>query len=509
MKEYTWIPLNIVMTYPVHWNKYQVLRDFVQNFYDSVGYREWKEKFHYFYDNNKLSMWVDGISFSYEWLLHIGASTKTSNSNDFAGYFGEGFKIAALCGYRDFGWEIQMMSDDWNLVVTSLEHSIENTTVEMLSYGIRRKAKEERSCLILEHILPHEYETFCVVLESFYYPENEIMSTEIFANKDCAVYLRSSQTINPLLPVTRDYGRKGAVFCGYQMLGTNPFNLVVCLHKYKKEDRERRGLYAFEVIDVFEEVCRFVDSKCAMIILEKMRRYWNSYPQKHIDINSWSGVVDRLIYKISESQEISQFFVQKHNNLLCLPRLHSVYEKNQRGQARAWLSQQRKKYLLVKGTFARLGYPTIEQECERNGGFISDEEVNSLQKQAFDVLEKLCKRIFSGFFILDQWPVPKKISNPRAAYHGMAVVYKKKNSIINNKGIKIRYDVGKIYLKQETLEQKSYYDALSTYIHELCHMFGGDASESFGLALTYAMEILMKNHDVVLCGQEEWNHIFS
>lgn len=33
------IPLNIVTTYPVHWNKYEILRDFIQNFYDSVEYR--------------------------------------------------------------------------------------------------------------------------------------------------------------------------------------------------------------------------------------------------------------------------------------------------------------------------------------------------------------------------------------------------------------------------------------------------------------------------------------
>lgn len=32
------ISLNIVMTYPVHWGKYNLFRDFIQNFYDSVGY---------------------------------------------------------------------------------------------------------------------------------------------------------------------------------------------------------------------------------------------------------------------------------------------------------------------------------------------------------------------------------------------------------------------------------------------------------------------------------------
>lgn len=102
------------------------------------------------------------------------------------------------------------------------------------------------------------------------------------------------------------------------MLGTNPFGLVICLHKYKKEDRERRGLYSFEVVDVFEEVCRYIDSCSAMIVLEKMRRYWNSYPQKNIDINSWSYVVDMLIRKASASTELKELFMKKYVKLFLI-----------------------------------------------------------------------------------------------------------------------------------------------------------------------------------------------
>lgn len=37
------LSLNIVMTYPVYWSRYQVLRDFIQNFYDTVGCDEWPQ----------------------------------------------------------------------------------------------------------------------------------------------------------------------------------------------------------------------------------------------------------------------------------------------------------------------------------------------------------------------------------------------------------------------------------------------------------------------------------
>lgn len=247
MTEMKCIPLNIVMTYPVHWNRYQVLRDFVQNFYDSVGYEEWSQRFHYEYQHGVLCMWIKGISFSYEWLMHIGASTKTANSNEYAGYFGEGFKIASLCAYRDIGWKIQMLSDNWQLEVGSCEKSIDTTIVEMLSYNIICKEQKDEARLIIGNMSTEDYQLFLSVLHSFFYQKNPIMGKLLWKGEVGAVFQRSKSTIDRNLPVTRDYGRKGAVFCGYQMQGTNPFDLVVCLHRYKKDDRERRSLYTFEV----------------------------------------------------------------------------------------------------------------------------------------------------------------------------------------------------------------------------------------------------------------------
>lgn len=91
----------------------------------------------------------------------------------------------------------------------------------------------------------------------------------------------------------------------------------------------------------------------------------------------------------------------------------------------------------------------------------------------------------------------------------MAVVHKRKNYITNSKGLKVRYDISKIYLKKDIFCLEGYYDGLSTYIHELCHMFGGDASVSFSQALTYAIELLMENHALVLEAKAKWAEIFA
>ena len=64
-------------------------------------------------------------------------------------------------------------------------------------------------------------------------------------------------------------------------------------------------------------------------------------------------------------------------------------------------------------------------------------------------------------------------------------------------------------MKSEIFTKAGYYDGLSTYVHELCHAFGGDASVSFGQALTFAIELLMLNQEKVIKGRDKWNEIFE
>ena len=64
-------------------------------------------------------------------------------------------------------------------------------------------------------------------------------------------------------------------------------------------------------------------------------------------------------------------------------------------------------------------------------------------------------------------------------------------------------------MKSEIFRNEGYYDALSTYVHEMCHMFGGDASASFSQALTFATELLLEKQEKVMDGKRKWNQIFE
>lgn len=506
------IPLNIVMTYPVRWNRYRIYRDFVQNFYDSVDAKDWEEKFHYRYDPQKrtLTMEIEGVEFSYEWLLHIGASTKTANSGKYAGYFGEGFKIASLCAVREYKLIVEMYSGEWKLNVTVLDQKIDNQTVKMLAYKINLHENIGGSKLVLSKFYESDYEIFQTVLESFYYPENPAFGEKIWEGEEGAIYRRSRKPINPDLPYVSDYGRKGAVFCGYQMLGTSPFDLVICLHHYNKEDRERKTLYSFEIIKVFYTLSYYLDAQSAMFMLVKMRRYWNTYQHDKYGLHSWSPTIDRLIYKVSQSLECTEQFRRDYPNLLCVERIHSIHAQNQRSQAKSWLKSQDTKYLLVKDTFKQLNYPTLEQKCAESCGFVFDDRVSDkIENECFRILEEITQKIYEGFIIISKWPERRLITNERAIYHGMALTFKKRKHLMNNVGLKIRYDIRKIYLKKSIFRRDRYYDALSTYIHELCHIFGGDSSHSFSSGLSHAMEILLNHSSEIAAGKEQWERLFE
>lgn len=72
-----------------------------------------------------------------------------------------------------------------------------------------------------------------------------------------------------------------------------------------------------------------------------------------------------------------------------------------------------------------------------------------------------------------------------------------------------KYDIGAIYLKSTIFKYGQYYNALATYIHEFCHIFGGDSSDNFSKGLTVAMEILLANHTVVEKGKLKWNNLYG
>lgn len=502
------VPLNIVMTYPVKWKAYNILRDFVQNFYDAVQPEEWKKAFHYEYDRDesRLIMEVDRNGFSYEWLMHIGASSKTESEKLHAGYFGEGFKIASLCALRDYGWGIRMLSQDWEVTVDKMKQEIDGQEVSVLAYHIEDgKPEIPGSRLEISNIDEEKYQVFPSVMRSFYYPENELFGKEIWSSERAAIYERSKVPIDTYLPWTIGFGYSGAIFCAYQMRGTIPFDIVICLHRYNNDGRDRDALSESQAEEVMNIIADMIPCGTAVILLEKMSMYWNRQDENK-NKQRWCRAIGELIRNIAQSREATDLFRSRNPNLMCVYIVKSLREKNRRMQAKAWADLYMPDYRLVRYSFVGLKYEILEDVCSRNNGFMTgNRTANEQELSRYRILEKLIGETFEGFFAFEpSWPELCVITNPEAACKGAAYLTKKKTPVRNDVGLIIQYDLESVHMMERLFLRDSFSEALSTYVHELCHVFGGDASPRFTIALSVSMEILMRNNQSVARSQKSW-----
>ena len=91
------VKTGLSIDYPIEWDMEMILRDLMQNFFDAIGYERFAEDFIYSVSGiEKVDciMAAKGHSFSYEWLVSIGGSTKKPGKN--IGFYGEGFKMCML-----------------------------------------------------------------------------------------------------------------------------------------------------------------------------------------------------------------------------------------------------------------------------------------------------------------------------------------------------------------------------------------------------------------------------
>ena len=146
------IKLNLVMTYPIWWSMDHVMSDYIQNFYDALGAERFSKDFVYLYDEGRKTLRMEGKKgFQAEWLQYIGASTKREDAVcHTAGKFGEGFKIASLCAYRDHKMSIHMESQDWTLDVVTISGKIDGRDVEFLGYDIKERIFQDGAVLLWE-----------------------------------------------------------------------------------------------------------------------------------------------------------------------------------------------------------------------------------------------------------------------------------------------------------------------------------------------------------------------
>lgn len=501
--------INLTYDYPVKWSKFQTLRDLIQNFYDALGYENFHSRFQYEYAGETITLKAKGCSFNYEWLLHIGASTKRGQDKNYAGYFGEGFKIAALCATRDYSWFIRSGSKDWVLEIVIQSEVIDGQKVELMAYDITTDVESSDTWLSIGGVLEEDQALFESTLMSFYYPENNLIGDLIWADSNASIYIRSDSAKPNGFPLTHKSIGEGLVFLNYQVRGTIEFPIVICKHNFVESDRERKNLYLFDVIDIVSSIIYGVPPDVAYELLVIFRSKWYKYPKSKEDIFSWNPVVKKLIRILSKSKEQTELFRKEYPNLLVAHQVrgNDYFQLNRRRHALAWKRVYAKNQVLVQDGFELLDYFTIEEWCRLNGGMEESAEPSEIQKKYICLLNTTTQMLLADFFVSNQFPPCFIMKDNQSSFSGKAHLQKSRMLVENSEGITIKFSIRHIFLDQFLLQKGKFNDALSTYIHELCHMFGGDSSANFSKALTCAMGIIFGQALLIDLAAKEWEMI--
>jgi hypothetical protein len=389
--------------------------------------------------------------------------------------------------------------------------TVDNQTLDSLSYELRPRTYSPDTTLTIRNIYVPDSMVTAVML-SFFYPENVLFGERIWESPEGAVYKRSHVPLPDYSIVTRNFGSAGMVFAMYQNLGSINVPLVFANHTYRKDDRDRNGLYEFQVISLIEKLVCNIDAKASAIILEYFKSRWYSYPKKEYDLKTFYRIVTYLTENMADSSNVAKNFREKYPNLLVANRVlkKNIIARNRRSQALSWMRISGKKYRLVQHNFALLGYSLLEDECEKNDGYTLTREADDHEAKYIEILELCTEAVFGGrFFGYEKLPLCKIIINDEAAWRGMANCFPARAGSSNDYGHKLKFRMDYVALKKHVLGRGEFPSAYSTYLHELCHVFGGDSSPNFSRALSDIIEIQLAGIKIIEMFGEKWDAIDS
>ena len=175
----------------------------------------------------------------------------------------------------------------------------------------------------------------------------------------------------------------------------------------------------------------------------------------------------------------------------------------------AWLRGSDKKYKLVQEGFRAIGYPTLEEVCEKNDGYSILRYPEGVEIQLIKILEAVTKIILIEFLDDIEYPECMIIKTDNAIWSGMASCHRKSTPKKTDRDLKVQFRLPYVAIKSKLLTRDNFGVTLSVYLHEIAHIFGGDRSASFSHALTEILEISLQNTKIIELFRLKWEKIFD
>lgn len=514
------IPLGIAMEYRVRWNMHRILRDFVQNFYDSIGMENFADEFQYEWEiveekQLHIKMKTFGHSFSYDWLSFIGGSTKTGKDG-YAGEYGEGFKIALLCLVK-LGGTAVMSSNSWELRPCEYTEKIDGREIPMLGYRVKERKDDGFTALELYGI-PASDENIRYAKEAlldFFYPENVLLAEKIEMADGYEMYARSTVKI----PCAENVDIQGVLYYKYIARGRLPFPIVIHLtekQRYMSNDRSRDVLTDATVVGAVYKMAERLSPEASFWMLIRMQEKWQDLPaferDRPADLRTWYYVVCQLVRNIITDPKLIKRFEQE-----CLIEKYAYIERpggdNGRNrllrEAREWFEQEyrgKNRRILINPIFRFLGVPSILQEYLEQQGTMY-RELDEEETERAELLRACAKEVFSAFDselliprILIRTGKEKKRGRAYLQYGLLPYAELKvmRTFSSNKKKRHIKYQICEVIMDEEDLSAGAdFQQVLLKYLGACVHAYGTERSKNPNAVLTYVGALLYRFRDRV------------
>ena len=492
--------LDIVRTYPVKWSKYKVFMDFIQNFYDAAGWENFYEEVTFKYNEDFETLEISSNEiFDYEWLKYVGVSSKRDSSSDNIGRFGEGFKVAALVAVRDFGYTVTMESDNWKFNVGFAEDKVDDMLVEFMAYKFIEREKKHTSVLTLQGISVADMENVEKAKNSFFYRQNEEFGEAIFEDGGYAIYLSNGNGNG----IYAHRLKRANLYSDIKLYFRNDAFLSA------DDTRERNDFSTRIATECILEIVHRLDGHSALILLEKLEQVWSKTKRKYEGVN-WCEIISLLIDIIRINTVVKEKFLQKYKDELIIGFPENYYNYNRKKIATTWFRQSiHYKRRIVIDDFKLLGIDSIEAICEQENGFVVSRKPCEQELDYIQILDNCINEVFKNLICYKEFPEIEIVISA-AAFVGLAQQFKiKARSSVNAYGMRPSFRIKKILLKEYLFKKTNFSVALTTYMHELLHQFGGDSSCCFRKGLMTMNSIIIEKHDVINKYKLEWENLLS
>lgn len=323
------IKLGISSDYPVKWSFEKVLRDLIQNYYDSLGEKQFSSGFNYAWrvqaDNTiSLSMKSENRPFDFHWLVYIGGSTKTGKPG-YIGKYGEGFKVCMLSLLSMEITDITMHSGDWKIRPCIYQEMIDGQPVNMLGYQMENTEDDHVTLLTINGIPRKEERYIREGLMHFFFPRNPLFGERMAETEIYQIYSSNGKPI----PCQQPAGLKGILYLNYLAAGRLSAPFYINLNDpFEERSRERSLLRPEDTMRLLYTASILMKPEDSLRLLMLLENYWDEIPKRTFDFRTWYYIICQLVRNISVSERTSVAFRRKYADLAYIERPGNNRKKN-------------------------------------------------------------------------------------------------------------------------------------------------------------------------------------